>query len=99
MQRRVAILVFDGFQILDATGPAEVLARAGRVAGGPYRVEFVAPHDRPVRTGSGLAIVPDREAQGVRGPLDTLLVAGGGGVRKACEDERLVAWLRRAASR
>src|SRR4051812_4815186 len=98
--RRIAILVFDGVQTLDVTGPFEVFSVANRLRGNDeYSVEIVAPEARPLKTGSGLAIVPDRATSGVRGPIDTLLVAGGGGVLRAIEDERLVRWVKRTAER
>jgi transcriptional regulator GlxA family with amidase domain len=98
--RRIAILAFEGAQTLDVTGPFEVFSIANRVAGGDaYSVEIVAPKAGALRTGSGVAIVPDRATSAVRGPLDTLLVAGGDGVLRAIEDERLVRWVRRTAGR
>jgi transcriptional regulator GlxA family with amidase domain len=99
--RRIAILVFPGVQTLDVTGPWEVFSIANRIAGGGvYEIEIVAPHaTEPIRTGSGLAIVPDRAARTVRGPLDTFLVAGGEGVLKAIEDEPLVRWVKRTSAR
>jgi transcriptional regulator GlxA family with amidase domain len=98
--RRIAILAFDGVQTLDVTGPFEVFSIANRLRrSDEYSVEIVAPDSRPLRTGSGLTIVPDRATSGVRGPIDTLLVAGGEGVLRAVQDERLVAWVRRTAAR
>jgi transcriptional regulator GlxA family with amidase domain len=98
--RRIAILAFEGVQTLDVTGPWEVFSIANRLArGGAYGVEVVATNTDPIRTGSGLAILPDRTTTGVRGPLDTLLVAGGDGVLKAIDDERLVRWVERTAGR
>ncbi|MEA2429240.1 MAG: hypothetical protein QOF37_2868 [Thermoleophilaceae bacterium] len=97
--RRVAILAFEDVQSLDVTGPMEVFSIAGRVAREPYRIEVVAPEAGTVRTNSGLAIAPDRAIASLRGPLDTLIVAGGTGVVTAEEDERLVRWLRGAAGR
>jgi transcriptional regulator GlxA family with amidase domain len=98
--RRIAILAFDGVQTLDVTGPFEVFSVANRLRGNDeYSVEVVAREKRPLHTGSGLAIVPDRATSGVRGPLDTLLVAGGEGVLRAVEDERLVGWVTRTATR
>jgi transcriptional regulator GlxA family with amidase domain len=95
--RKVAILAFRGAQTLDVTGPWEVFSIADRIAGDAYRVEIVAPSKEPIRTGSGLGIVPDRRAGAVRGPLDTLLVAGGDGVLRAIEDDALVRWVARTA--
>jgi transcriptional regulator GlxA family with amidase domain len=98
--RRIAILAFEGVQTLDVTGPWEVFSMANRIAGGDaYDIEIVAPRPDPIRTGSGLGIVPDRTTAAVRGALDTLLVAGGEGVLAAIEDEPLVRWVKRTAGR
>jgi transcriptional regulator GlxA family with amidase domain len=97
--RRIVILAFDDVQSLDVAGPTEVFSIAGRLADEPYRVELVAPSAEPIRTNSGLTIVPDRAAASVRGPIDTLVVAGGSGVEQAVKDERLVRWVQRAAGR
>jgi transcriptional regulator GlxA family with amidase domain len=98
--RRIAILAFEGAQTLDVTGPFEVFSIANRLSGGAeYEIEIVAPEKRPLRTGSGLAIVPDRATSSVRGPIDTLVIAGGEGVLHATRDERLVRWVKRAAGR
>jgi transcriptional regulator GlxA family with amidase domain len=95
--RRVAILAFEGAQTLDVTGPYEVFATASRIADGAYDLEIVGPTGNLIRTGSGVAIQPGRAITSVRGPLDTLVVAGGTGVLKAIEDEKLVDWVRRAS--
>jgi transcriptional regulator GlxA family with amidase domain len=96
--RRVLILAFDGVQSLDVTGPVEVFNAAGRVAREPYRIEIVAPRAKPIRTGSGLTLVPDRAIASVRGQIDTLLVAGGE-VEATARDGRVTGWLARAAGR
>jgi transcriptional regulator GlxA family with amidase domain len=97
--RRVVILAFEGAQTLDVTGPLEVFATASRLSRGAYSVEVVAPSADPIRTGGGLSIVPDRPTSAVRGPIHTLMIAGGDGVRRAVEDERLVRWVSRTAGR
>ena len=98
--RRIAILAFDGVQTLDVTGPFEVFSTADRLRrGSEYTVEIVAPEARPIRTGSGLSITPDRATNALRGPIDTLLVAGGEGVHEAARDESLVRWVKRTAAR
>jgi len=61
----VLILVFDGVQSLDVTGPLEVFDGANRylAARGPdgpaYRITVASPDGAPVRTSSGLTLVPD----------------------------------------
>jgi len=98
--RSVVIVTFDRAQALDFTGPHEVFAIADRLAGGGrYAVSLVAPTAAPVRCTSGLRVVPDRAVDALRGPIDTLIVAGGEGTRDAMADERLVATLRRLSAR
>jgi transcriptional regulator GlxA family with amidase domain len=93
MARRVVIVAFPGLQSLDVTGPAEVFSRAG------YAVELVASGEAPLRASNGLRLVPDAPLDRCRGPIDTLVVAGGAGIREAARDERLGAWLRLASRR
>ncbi len=98
--RRVVIVVFPDVQALDVTGPSEVFSLANRESGSNlYAIELVAGDGGPLRTSSGLELVPHGSLQGCRGQLDTLVVAGGHGVREASRDERLVSWLRLAARR
>ena len=97
--RRVAIVAFEGVQALDVSGPMEVFSIAGAVAREPYRIEVVAARPGTLRTNSGLAITPDRAIGSLRGPIDTLVVAGGSGAFEAERDERFVRWLRGAAGR
>ena len=92
--RRVVIVAFPGVQALDVAGPAEVFARAGG-----YDVRVAAPVCEPLATGSGYAIVPELALADVRGPIDTLLVAGGEGTRAAARDDDLRDWLRETAPR
>jgi len=87
MTRDVEVLLFDGFDELDAVGPYEVLD-AGAREGADLAVSTVT--HRPVETvtaGHGLEIVPD----GTVGDPDVLVVPGGGwttdgGVRAVVED-------------
>ena len=104
--RRIAMLVFPGFQPLDATGPLEVFARASAVvreriprAPAPYELLLVAREAGPVATTTGYALVASHGLAAVRGPLDTLIVAGGVGVLRAGTDAALVRFVARQASR
>jgi transcriptional regulator GlxA family with amidase domain len=74
-------------------GPAEVFAAAGD----EYRVEIVAPAAGMVRASSGLALWADATLAEVRGPIDTLVVAGGEGTRTVMLDEAFVGDIRRLA--
>lgn len=98
--RRVVILAFPGVQPLDVAGPAEVFSCACRLAPGVYTVEVVARDRHPILApGSGYGIVPGSTTAACRGPIDTLMVAGGFGVEDALEDVSLVRWVRAAARR
>ncbi|HEX4563664.1 MAG TPA: DJ-1/PfpI family protein, partial [Solirubrobacteraceae bacterium] len=85
--------------------PLEVFAGASallRATGSPergYATQIVAGDGSPLRTSSGLTFVPDAGLEGAHSRIDTLVVAGGSGSRAACEDERLIAFIRRASAR
>src|SRR4051812_18431993 len=89
----VVIVAFEGFQSLDLTGPAEVFSLAG------WPVCVVTSDGAPVRSSSGITIVPDGDLASVRGPIDVLMVVGGEGTPSAMRDTKLLSWLRRAAAR
>ncbi|MFD4628607.1 GlxA family transcriptional regulator [Streptomyces sp. NPDC058284] len=93
-QRTVLVVLFDDVQSLDVTGPAEVFAGAGACLTDPgsgYRVRTASLDGRPVRTSSGLTLVPDSTLADAPAP-HTLLVPGGPGTRPA--DRALTDWLR-----
>ena len=96
--RRVVIVIFRGVQPIDVIGPAEVFHTAARIDPPGYTVELVAAEPGPVRS-TTVGLTVDRTLAACRGPIDTLVVAGGTGVRAACADTRLVAWLAKAAAR
>jgi transcriptional regulator GlxA family with amidase domain len=99
--RRIVILAFPGVQPLDVIGPAEVFAGADTlVGGGAYSVEVVAKDPGPIISRSrGYGLVPKTTTARCRGPIDTLVVAGGAGVPTAAEDRSLIRWIRSAARR
>lgn len=99
------MLAFPEAQILDITGPLEVFARTsrwlkdhGRRQDEAYVVEIVAPRRGLFATSSGLRLHADRALSEVGRGLDTLLVAGGVGVRRWHDHPPLVRWLRRQAA-
>lgn len=95
-RRRIALVAFAGVEALDVTGPWEVLHTAGAIAGAPPELLCVTADGRDVRSSSGLSYAADA-AIGDLEALDTLIVAGGLGVNRALEDERLVTGIRRLA--
>ncbi|MFE0700799.1 GlxA family transcriptional regulator [Streptomyces sp. NPDC058872] len=95
-QRSVLVVLFDDVQSLDVTGPVEVFAGAGRVAGDPsaYPIRTASLDGAPVRTHSGLRLLPDTglDEAVADGLPHTLVVPGGEGTREP--DPVLVDWLR-----
>ncbi|MGQ4485174.1 GlxA family transcriptional regulator [Streptomyces sp. 372A] len=90
-QRSVLVVLFDGIQSLDVTGPMEVFAGASRFPDISYELRTASPAGAPVRTSCGLTLVPDGSLADAPTP-HTLLVPGGGGTRDP--DPALVHWLR-----
>jgi transcriptional regulator GlxA family with amidase domain len=96
--RRVVIVAYPDIQALDVTGPTEVFSLADRARDeAAYAIELVANHG--VTTSSGLQLVPHSSLSDCRGPIDTLVVPGGVGTRRACADQVLIEWIRQAAAR
>lgn len=98
--RKIAVLAFPEVQAVDVFGPAEVFSTADRLAGGgEYAVELLADGAEPIKTSSGIGILPDRSVSACRGRFDTLIVAGGDGFSMALEERSLPRWVARAATR
>jgi transcriptional regulator GlxA family with amidase domain len=89
----IVLVTFEGFQSLDLSGPAEVFTAAG------WPVRVVTTDGAPVRSSSGITVVPDGDLASVRGPIDVLMVVGGEGTPAAMRDMKLQRWLVRSARR
>jgi cyclohexyl-isocyanide hydratase len=90
---RVGMIVFPGLTQLDLTGPYEVLARLTDVS-----VSLIAETSAPVRSDTGLRLLPDATFDDAP-PLELLFVPGGPGIGDAIENEPLMAFLRARAPR
>lgn len=99
---QVVVVVFDGVQSLDVTGPYEVLAGANavldRTGSGAtrYRLTIASVDGGPVTTESGLQIMT---APVGAAPVDTLVIPGGSGARTASRDPRLLECVTALAAR
>ena len=89
----MVFVLYDGVQSLDVSGPLEVFAGALRHPAGraAYRLVTASPGGEPVRTSSGLTLVPDVDLGAAPVP-HTLVVPGGEGTRTL--DGAIVEWLR-----
>jgi len=108
MARRIVMVAVPDAQILDVAGPLEVfsqanreLVRRGRVSPAElaYRTVLAAGARGPLPTSSGVALLAQRSLAQLRGPIDTLAVAGGNGVDAALSDGALLRRLKTLASR
>jgi transcriptional regulator GlxA family with amidase domain len=105
-RRQIVLVAYPGVQSLDVSGPYEVFAGADRlirargIADRGYSTRLVAPLAAPVRCESGLMLTPDAGLEELGGgPIDTLVVAGGAGSRRASRDSQLVTAIAAAAPR
>lgn len=106
----VWFLLFDRFQLLDVTGPLQVLATANeelRNAGREpfYKIDLCALQSGPMTSSSGVQLQAIALPQRMTRRLDTLIVPGGPGVwdpRKPAslaDVGPLADWIRRTAPR
>lgn len=78
MKRRIVIVLFEGFQLLDMAGPADVFATATLLTGQDgYQVEVGAAKAGAVLAHHGIEVVAQAPLSEIHGPIDTLLVVGG----------------------
>ncbi|MGW8724725.1 GlxA family transcriptional regulator [Streptomyces sp. NPDC055808] len=87
--RTVVVTAFDGVQLLDVTGPAEVFTTANAY-GARYDVRVVSPTGTDVRTSSGVRIGVDDTSEGLPARLDTVVVPGRRDWQRAVGDQRLL---------
>ncbi|ORT58083.1 DJ-1/PfpI family protein [Streptomyces sp. CB03238] len=107
VERLIVIVLFDGVDLLDVTGPPEVFSLVQRETSGAtgYRVVLAAETLDPVTTSAGVRVLPDitfREAS--TRSIDTLLVPGSVDVDsdrrvRALTDPTVVGWVKTLATR
>jgi transcriptional regulator GlxA family with amidase domain len=101
--QRVAVVLFDGFTVLDMYGPVQAFGacRITRPDGPPLRffeVFTIAEHRGPIKSGEGPSTHADytfAEAP----PYDILLVPGGFGTREAVKNDTFLGRLRAASEK
>lgn len=98
---RVALILFSGFQLLDAAGPASVYAAANDALGYPaYEVVIVSRAGGKVFASCGIAIESAAIAAISPTSFDSLFMMGGeeSGLRAAAADEPLRQWTTSAST-
>jgi len=96
MPRRVAFLIFDDFQLLDAAGPISAFEIAERYVPGAYESRIIAPRAGAVRSSSGASMLATAAGRAAR--IDTLVIAGGNGSRAAAKDASLARFVARCGA-
>jgi transcriptional regulator GlxA family with amidase domain len=94
--RTIAILVYPGCQLLDATGPATVFTTANQSVGrNAYVVELFSALGGLVRTDAGIDVASKPLPLRWSRRMDTLLVAGGdeAAIKAAFKTGRLAPWI------
>jgi len=84
-RKKVAILIFDGVQIIDYTGPYEVFGQAG------LQVFTVAITATPITTNMGMKVTPHYALD--EAPAADVLLIPGGGVIATQQDPRVLKWI------
>ncbi|PTX55569.1 transcriptional regulator GlxA family with amidase domain [Litoreibacter ponti] len=88
--RKIDVLLFDGVNLLDVSGPVQAFASAH----GHYRHRFVTRDGKAVRAGCRMQITPDAALA----PSDADLLIPGGAVDPLLSDEALMAQVRARAA-
>jgi transcriptional regulator GlxA family with amidase domain len=86
--RMIDVLLFDGVNMLDVSGPVQAFKTARAKGRRKYRMRYVSPDGNPVRTCCGLTLVADGKLAIGSGDAD-LLIPGGAGVDVLVENEDL----------
>lgn len=98
MKKNVAIVLFDGVEILDFTSPYEVFGMANELNGnGLYNVFTVAQHTEPIKTSNGLSVNP-RFTFDYAPEVDILIIPGGNGSKYIIENKESMQWIAEAKS-
>jgi transcriptional regulator GlxA family with amidase domain len=95
MTRHIAVLIYPGFQLLDAAGPIAAFEIAGRHQPGSYSLRVVAAEPGLIASSSGASMQarPFGRAQSI----DTMIIAGGDGSRAAMLCDKTLRFTRACA--
>jgi len=93
-QRKVAIVLYDGVEILDFAGPTEVFTAAGN---GAFRVYTVAATHAPVLSQGVLKVQPDYSVEDA--PTPDILVLPGGNSRAFTRSKAGMAWVKKVTAK
>ena len=93
VHRRVTIVLFPGFELLDVFGPVGLFGHVPEI-----EVEYVAHISGPITSAQGAQVIATRCATDLE-TVDILLVPGGAGSRTLVDDAEFLDWLNNLGSR
>lgn len=97
--RKVAIVIWDGVELLDWAGPAEVFETAGRLYArgdaAAFRVYTVSRTTEPITSQRCVRVVPEYSIEDA--PSPDIVVLPGGGTDGVLGDPEFVRWVGRVA--
>lgn len=96
-RKNVAILVYEGVELLDFAGPGEVFSVVRNGGGDEYRVYTVAETKNPIVSQGFLTIVPEFSLS--EAPQPYILIIPGGRATMLLKSEAVIAWIKQVAAR
>lgn len=91
-QRNLAILLFEGVQIIDYTGPYETFGHVGLDDGPAFRMYTVSEKGTTITTAMGMSVNPKYSFENA--PEPDVMVIPGGGVDKHLDNPAVINWIR-----
>jgi len=92
----IVLLGYNDVQTLDLSGPLDAFAAANESRPGAYKVRVASLDGAPFTSEAGLKITPDCALDDA-GPIDTLMIPGGAGLRDPETNRSISAALQRIA--
>jgi transcriptional regulator GlxA family with amidase domain len=89
--RNLAILIFDGVQIIDYTGPYETFGHVYNGDGPAFNIYTVSEKTNPITTAMGMSVNPKYSLENAPEP-DVLLIPGGD-VRVPLASGAVIRWI------
>lgn len=93
--QNVAILIFNGVQIIDYTGPYEAFGQGGDGRRRFYKPFTVSQTTDPILTNMQMKVIPSYDFESC--PKVDVLVVPGGNIEQHLENETMLNWIRKSA--
>ena len=95
--RNLAILIFDGVQIIDYTGPYETFGHVYSEPGPAFNIYTVSEKSGAITTSMGMSVNPKYNFENA--PAPDVLVVPGGGVEGQIENPKVISWIQEKSNR